>query len=112
LDLYLGPDCHGSLYLDDGHSLEFRRGHFLRQQIRCSRDGSGALRVEFLPREGDFHPWWRSISLTVHGWSGGATARQGGRDVPVERDHATLRVTLPDMPGGVVDIVPAPEATP
>ncbi|HEY2180026.1 MAG TPA: TIM-barrel domain-containing protein, partial [Caulobacteraceae bacterium] len=46
LDLYLGPDCHGSLYLDDGHSLEFRRGHFLRQQIRCSRDGSGALRVE------------------------------------------------------------------
>ncbi|HWD66460.1 MAG TPA: TIM-barrel domain-containing protein, partial [Caulobacteraceae bacterium] len=36
LDVYLGADCHGAIYLDDGHSLEFRSGHFLRQQLRCN----------------------------------------------------------------------------
>ena len=80
LDVYLGPDCHGAIYLDDGHSMEFRSGHFLRQQVRCLRDKSGALRVEFQAREGDFHPWWRSIALTVHGWDGGASASFGGHE--------------------------------
>jgi alpha-glucosidase len=107
LDIYLGPDCHGAIYLDDGHSMEFRNGHFLRQQIRCLRDRSGALRVEFQPREGDFHPWWRAISLTVHGWNGGASARFGGHDFPVERDAGVLRLSLPDIRNGVVEIVPA-----
>jgi alpha-glucosidase len=112
LDIYLGPDCHGDIYLDDGHSLEFRSGHFLRQQIRCLRDRSGVLRVEFQPREGDFHPWWRSIALVVHGWSVGASANYDGHGLPVERDadHATLSLSLPDIRGGVVEIVPAAEA--
>jgi alpha-glucosidase len=109
LDIYLGPDCHGAVYLDDGHSLAFRGGHFLRQQFQCVRDSSGALRVEFLPREGDFHPWWRSISLTVHGWTGGASASFGGHDLPVERDavHGVLRLELPDIRSGVVEIASA-----
>jgi alpha-glucosidase len=109
LDVYLGPGCHGAIYFDDGHSMAFRSGQFLRQQVRCSRDTSGGLRVEFQPREGDFHPWWRSIALTVHGWNGGASARYGGHDLPVERDaaHAVLRLNLPDLRSGVVEITPA-----
>jgi alpha-glucosidase len=109
LDVYLGPDCHGAIYFDDGHSMAFRSGHFLRQQVRCIRDTSGGLRVEFQPREGDFHPWWRSISLTVHGWNGAAAASYGGHDLPVERDavHGVLRLNLPDLRSGVVDITPA-----
>jgi alpha-glucosidase len=110
--MYLGPDCHGVIYFDDGHSLAFRSGHFLRQQVRCSRDTSGALRVEFQPREGDFHPWWRSIALTVHGWNGDASASFGGHDLAVERDavHGVLRLNLPDIQSGVVEIIPAAAA--
>ena len=113
LDVYLGADCHGAIYLDDGHSLEFRGGHFLRQRFRCSVGRSGALQVEFQPREGDFHPWWRSITLTVHGWKGGATARYAGHDLPVERDadHSVLRLRLPDIQSGAVEIAPAAGAT-
>ncbi len=109
LDVYLGADCHGAIYLDDGHSLEFRSGHFLRQQFRCSVGSSGVLRVEFQPREGDFHPWWRSITLTVHGWKGGATARHAGHDMPVARDadQGVLRLELPDIESGEVEIAPA-----
>jgi alpha-glucosidase len=112
LDIYPGPDCRGDIYLDDGHSLEFRRGHFLRQQVRCFRDGSGVLRVEFQAREGDFRPWWRSIALVVHGWSGGASARYEGHGLAVERDadHAALKLSLPDIRSGIVEIVPAVEA--
>ena len=106
LDIYLGSDCHGVIYLDDGHSMAFRSGHFLRQQVRCLRDESGALRVEFQAREGDFHPWWRSIALTVHGWDGGASAHFGGHDLPVDRNAEVLRLSLPDIRNGVVEIVP------
>ncbi|HWD67117.1 MAG TPA: DUF5110 domain-containing protein, partial [Caulobacteraceae bacterium] len=113
LDVYLGADCHGAIYLDDGHSLEFRSGHFLRQQLRCNISRSGALQVVFQPREGDVHPWWRSITLTVHGWKGGATATYAGRDVPVVRDadHGSLRLELPDIQSGAVDIIPVVGAT-
>ncbi|HEY1559938.1 MAG TPA: TIM-barrel domain-containing protein [Caulobacteraceae bacterium] len=113
LDVYLGADCHGAIYLDDGHSLEFRSGHFLRQQLRCSVARSGALQVVFQPREGDVHPWWRSITLTVHGWKGGATATYAGHDVPVVRDadHGSLRLELPDIQSGAVEITPVVGAT-
>ena len=114
LDVYLGADCHGAIYLDDGHSMEFRSGHFLRQQFRCSVGRSGALQVEFQPREGDFHPWWRSITLTVHGWKGAATASYVGHEVPVasDADHGLLRLELPDVQSGAVEITPAGSATP
>jgi alpha-glucosidase len=109
LELYPGPDCHGTLYLDDGHSLQFRGGHLLRQQIRCSGGDGAPLRVEFQAREGDFRPWWRSIVLTVHGWPGAASARYDGHTVAAQRDaeHRTLTVALPDIRGGVVEIEPA-----
>jgi alpha-glucosidase len=114
LDVYLGADCHGVIYLDDGHSMEFRGGHFLRQQFRCSVGSSGVLEVEFRPREGDFNPWWRSITLTVHGWKGGARASYAGRGMPVEGDagHGLLRLELPDITSGVVEITPAAGVTP
>jgi alpha-glucosidase len=113
LDVYPGADCHGAIYLDDGHSMEFRRGRFLRQKFGCRIGSSGALQVEFQPREGDFHPWWRSITLTLHGWKGGATASYAGHDIPVERDadHGLLRLELPDIQSGAVEITPAARAT-
>lgn len=66
LDVYPGPDCLGTIYLDDGHSMEFSRGQYLRQTVRCSVDGQGKLAITFDRREGSFRPWWREINIVVH----------------------------------------------
>ncbi|HEX3821166.1 MAG TPA: TIM-barrel domain-containing protein, partial [Candidatus Sulfotelmatobacter sp.] len=38
LDVYPGPDCNGSLYLDDGHTFGYQHGEFLRQSFTCESD--------------------------------------------------------------------------
>ena len=93
----------------DLHSMAFRTGHYLRQQVSCSVDHAGVLRVAFERREGDYQPWWRSITLVVHGWRGPATARFEGRAVAVEGDagRERLQLNLPDIKNGAVEIVPA-----
>jgi alpha-glucosidase len=35
LHVYPGKDCNGEIYDDDGHSMGFTRGEYLRQQISC-----------------------------------------------------------------------------
>jgi alpha-glucosidase len=75
LDVYPGDDCSGELYLDDGVSV---KGPSLRQTIHCTVTPTG-VRLQFGPREGRFRPWWKSISVTVHGAQG-------------------ARMTIPDQP--------------
>jgi alpha-glucosidase len=97
LDVYPGPDCRGQIYDDDGHSMGFARGMFLRQQVTCAADESGVARVTLAPREGHFAPWWNAIRLTIHG-GGHYTARIGGKAV-AERDGG---FTFADQPQGAV----------
>ncbi len=103
LDVYPGSDCSGTLYFDDGHSLGYRRGDFLRQEVRCRVTPAG-LAIDFGPREGGFRPWWREIAVTVHDWPTGRVTA-GGRAVPARADAAarTISFALADQPfaGGV-----------
>jgi alpha-glucosidase len=110
LGVYLGRDCTGSIYTDDGFSFAFQRGEFLRQAFTFDGGpGGGAFRLS--PREGSFEPWWETIELVIHGLP----------DQPynVAADHATimgvtydhvrqaLRIVLTDPGGGdVVAITP------
>ena len=66
LDVFPGSDCHGTIYLDDGHSLAFQRGYYLRQLVRCEGRPGGRLVITFAPRQGDFAPWWKVIDVKVH----------------------------------------------
>jgi alpha-glucosidase len=63
LDIYPGEDCRGTLYFDDGVSVN---GASLRQDITCSARPNG-LSLSFGPREGTYAPWWKQIAVTVHG---------------------------------------------
>jgi alpha-glucosidase len=97
LDVYPGPDCRGELYVDDGHTMAFEKGAYLRQSVRCTVDGDGVA-IAFGAREGRFAPWWRVVAVTVHGWLGKAAVRAGGR-TPAGRLNAaahTVRFTLDD----------------
>jgi alpha-glucosidase len=98
LDIYPGGDCQGTIYLDDGHSMAFRRGAFLRQTVRCETGANGGLTLSFDQRQGRFTPWWRTIAVTVHGWTGGAavSAHDAGT-VTSSPEARTVRFTLPDQ---------------
>ncbi|HTP40460.1 MAG TPA: TIM-barrel domain-containing protein [Steroidobacteraceae bacterium] len=82
LAVYPGADCHGTLYADDGHSLAYGRGGFLRQSVRCEMTAQG-LTVSFDARAGSYRPWWKTVDVVVHGWRGGASASFAGKPASV-----------------------------
>jgi alpha-glucosidase len=106
LDIYPGPDCRGELYWDDGETLGYRRGRFLRQPVRCEASEAG-LRLSFAERAGSLKPWWREMAVTVHDWSGAAQVRANGRSVPAQPDgqERALRFTLPDPRRGTEVVI-------
>jgi alpha-glucosidase len=99
LDVYPGPDCSGSVYLDDGHTFAYRRGEFLRQSFTCQTDDH-SVRLSFHAREGSYRPWWTSIEVVIYDWpSSAATAKLTGNSLKTSYDskkHA-LHVKIPDL---------------
>ena len=102
LDVYPGPDCTGTIYLDDGHSMAFQRGHYLRQTVRCTTDTAGNVTIEFEHREGDFTPWWKEIDVTVHGVSPSASVESPAARVRrvVSNAPTVVEFAVSDLPGG------------
>ncbi len=102
LDVFPGPECEGTLYLDDGRSMAFEKDAYLRQTITCSSPDSRSLTIDVAPREGQYLPWWHTLDVTVHGWTGPATVSDGTRAIDVEYDAArrTATFALPDLPAG------------
>jgi alpha-glucosidase len=94
LQVYPGEDCRGTLYLDDGVSVN---GPSLRQAISCETTPSG-LRLHFDERQGAYPPWWKSIRVTVHGWDGPARVA-GATEVRSDAPGRSLAFTLADQPG-------------
>jgi alpha-glucosidase len=99
LDVYPGDDCTGTIYLDDGHSMDFEKGNFLRQTIRCI-DRGGSLTITFAPREGRFDPWWKEIEIIVHDRPGRSGVYSPA--LPVRRVHGSgtrnVDFYIPDVP--------------
>jgi alpha-glucosidase len=66
LVVYPGPACEGSLYQDDGNTLNYTRGQFLRMQFHCDvRPG----RFEFgaSTRATSYPAWWKTIEIVFFG---------------------------------------------
>jgi alpha-glucosidase len=99
LDVYPGAECRGTLYLDDGHSMAFEKGDYLRQQLICSTAPDGSLTLSFASRQGSYKPWWKEITVTVHGWHGAAHATLGSKALTATTTSDTATVTIPDQPG-------------
>lgn len=95
LHVYPGPDCSGTVYLDDGESFGYMRGAYLRQTIRCDAEG-----LQFAAREGRYNAWWKGFRVVIHGWTGEEpTVSLSGRLVKSHVDLAaqTLTFDLPDI---------------
>jgi alpha-glucosidase len=66
LRVYMGEDCHGTLYQDDGHTFAYQKGEFLRVNFACEvtpRDMTVTSTIE----KNAYKPWWTSTRLEIYG---------------------------------------------
>ena len=66
ISVYPGPDCHGSLYQDDGNTLAYMRGDFLRMEFACDSQPD-TLRWNFSSTHSGYKPWWNSMKVVFFG---------------------------------------------
>ena len=101
LHVYPGPQCSGSIYLDDGHTFRYQQGEYLRQTLTCQSDGN-SVSVTFGARQGSYAPWWKFFEVVIYDWpSAHAEAKVSGSTYPLKtsydaKQHA-LHVTLADV---------------
>jgi len=81
LHVYPGPNCKGTLYADDGNTLNYQKGEFLRQAVTCEANGTV---VKLAAPEGSFTPWWKEITVNV----------VGGKSVTVPYQHAAQTIDV------------------
>ena len=103
LRVYPGDDCRGSLYLDDGLSLAYQKGDYLRINYTCEQ-ASGAVKLKISPPQGRFSPWWNNVEVQVFGIgqsptqvTAGGTAVSGWKYDP--ETHSVV-ATIPNPAGG------------
>ena len=101
LHVYPGPQCSGSVYLDDGHTFRYQKGEYLRQSFSCESNDK-AIRVTFHAREGSYVPWWKFFEVVIYDWpSAHAEAKFSSSTYPLKttydpKQHA-LHMTLADV---------------
>lgn len=66
LRVFPGPNCSGSIYVDDGHSFNYKRGEFMRESFTCSQT-EHSITVQTARPEGSYKPWFSEVMLTVYG---------------------------------------------
>jgi len=104
LRVYPGKDCRGSVYLDDGKTLAYTRGEFVRIDFSCTITSLG-VELHVGERSGSYLPWWKTIHLEVYDWQSPAarvTQKQkpGPLDDSVDPTRHVLTLELNDDPRG------------
>jgi alpha-glucosidase len=68
LRVYVGEDCAGTLYQDDGQSYSYQQGQFLRVKFDCQVAADG-FHLRISPHEGSYSAWWKSLRVEIYGWT-------------------------------------------
>jgi alpha-glucosidase len=102
LRVYLGDDCHGALYQDDGHSYDYQKGDFLRMAYTCKVSPGGISVTSHIERN-SFKPWWSAVDLKIYGVSSKPkTVHVGDHEVKDWKFHEAqhlLTLAVPDAIG-------------
>jgi alpha-glucosidase len=94
VNVWPGPRCSGSLYLDDGKSFAFRSGQLLRMSYRCEA-AADHVTVE-ATSAGGFSPWWREQRLVVHAVPRAPkSVARNGAELPHAYDAARHTLVVP-----------------
>jgi alpha-glucosidase len=104
LRVYPGPNCTGSVYLDDGESFSYKNGIFLRIPLNCSQ-AEKVVHLVIGKREGAYQPWWHQIEVTLYDWpSPDATIRRKGAgtisSLSYDMTRKALKFVVPDSDQG------------
>jgi alpha-glucosidase len=102
LRVYLGDECSGELYQDDGRTLAFQRGVYLRMKFSCERIAEG-IRLNIGSHEGSYPAWWTKVNVEVYG----LTLKQreiyvNARRISVDKDGepSSVNFVIDDNGGG------------
>ena len=68
LRVYVGEECGGTLYQDDGQSYSYQQGQFLRMKFDCQVAADG-FHLRISPHEGSYSAWWKSLRVEIYGWT-------------------------------------------
>jgi alpha-glucosidase len=112
LRVYPGPNCSGALYQDDGTTMEYKHGGYLRMSFSCEATG-GALRVHLGPAEGSYRPWWKQYDVQVFGWTASTAqvllnGKSGAASATVDGQRHVVTVSLPASGEADLQISPRP----
>jgi alpha-glucosidase len=66
LRVYMGEDCHGTLYQDDGHTFAYQKGNFLRVNYACEVTPQD-MTITSTIETNAYKPWWNSTQLQIYG---------------------------------------------
>jgi alpha-glucosidase len=97
LRIYPGPNCGGELYQDDGTTLDYQKGNYLRAKFSCEATPAG-IRVHLGAYEGRYRPWWTQYEVQVVGWTAStAQVALNGKSDGVRSSVANQRliITIP-----------------
>jgi alpha-glucosidase len=103
LRVYPGSGCAGSIYLDDGHTFQYRQGGYLRQAFTCL-SASNSVSVQFAARQGNYKPWWNQMEIVIYGWPnprGEARLSTAAPPLKTTYDQSAhaLHILVPDIAG-------------
>jgi alpha-glucosidase len=91
--------CAGSIYLDDGVTLNYKKGEYLREQFSCSVNGD-TVTVKIAPREGSFAPWWQVVHIEVYGGPSAKAEAADGTLATYNAQRRAMLATIPDTGKG------------
>jgi alpha-glucosidase len=66
LEVYPGPQCHGTLYSDDGNTFAYQNGETLRVEFTCNA-ATDHVDVDISAAQGPFQPWFHEVQFQIHG---------------------------------------------
>ena len=66
LRVYMGEDCYGTLYQDDGHTFAYQKGEFLRVNFACEVTPQNMTVTSTIVKNA-YKPWWTSTQLEIYG---------------------------------------------
>ncbi len=94
LRVYPGPECRGLLYMDDGHTFNYKTMDHMHLSMTCTESS-----LSLQPQHGTFKPWFSNIDVVFYGAkSAPRSATLDGKAIgspKYDPSHKTASITIP-----------------
>jgi alpha-glucosidase len=100
--VYVGDNCAGEIYQDDGKTYAYQHGAYLRMKLSCQVTATG-LSLKVGSHEGSYMPWWKDIRVEVYGWTpqqNSVVVNGKNASISIDRSQQSISFMLPDHGGG------------